>query len=44
MNSKNEKESTLKKVTKLEESLLSNKKNTNFIVDLLKFLSVSLIF
>ena len=41
MSGKNEKDSALKKVAKLEESLLSNKKNTNSIVDLLKFLHVS---
>ena len=42
MSAKNEKDiMVLKKVAKLEESLLSSKKNSNSIVDLLKLLSVS---
>jgi hypothetical protein len=45
MSAKNEKDiMVLKKVAKLEESLLSSKKNSNSIVDLLKHLNVSLIF
>ena len=44
MSAKNEKDiMVLKKVAKLEESLLSSKKNSNSIVDLLKLLNVSLI-
>jgi hypothetical protein len=44
MSAKNDKDiMVLKKVAKLEESLLSSKKNSNSIVDLLKLLNVSLI-